>query len=224
MDITKDFYKIMSVISRKKKSQYYGKYLKKMGVKMGEDVFFSSPRKTWVDITRPTFISIGSHCVITSGVTILAHDWSYSVVMRAYEKMVGRQLWTTIGNNVFIGTNAIVLMGATIGDNVIIGAGSVVSGRVESDSVYAGNPAVKICSMEEYCKKGENRYQYEAVSFIQNFEQKNGRRPEIKELNVYRPLFISKKKDEMDRYYPKEGYVRETVNKIPQLFDNVKDV
>lgn len=49
--------------------------------------------------------------------------------------------------------NAIILMGANIGDNVIIDAGSVVSGNVESNSVYAGNPAVKICSLQECHKK-----------------------------------------------------------------------
>ena len=35
---------------------------------------------------------------------------------------------TTIGDNVFIGVNSTILMGAQIGNNVIIGAGSVVGG------------------------------------------------------------------------------------------------
>lgn len=48
-----------------------------------------------------------------------------------------------IGNNVFIGGGATILGGSHIGDNVIIGANSVVSGNVDSNSVYAGNPARK---------------------------------------------------------------------------------
>lgn len=34
-----------------------------------------------------------------------------------------------------------MLAGTVIEDNVIIGAGAVVSGKVEKNSVYAGNPA-----------------------------------------------------------------------------------
>lgn len=58
-----------------------------------------------------------------------------------------------IGNNVFIGMNAIILMCTKIGNNIIIVAGSVVSGNLDSNSVYAGNPEKKICILEEYCEK-----------------------------------------------------------------------
>ena len=47
----------------------------------------------------------------------------------------------SIGNNVQIGTGAIVLLGVTIGDNVIVGAGSVVTKDIESNSIVVGNPA-----------------------------------------------------------------------------------
>lgn len=46
-----------------------------------------------------------------------------------------------IGQNVFIGCNAIILKGAEIGDNTIVGAGSVVTGKFPSNCVIAGNPA-----------------------------------------------------------------------------------
>jgi len=46
-----------------------------------------------------------------------------------------------IGNNVQIGTGAIILMGITIGDDVIIGAGSVVTKDIESNCIVVGNPA-----------------------------------------------------------------------------------
>lgn len=45
-----------------------------------------------------------------------------------------------IGNNVFIGANALILKGSVIGDNSVIGAGSVVSGTIPSDVIAAGNP------------------------------------------------------------------------------------
>ena len=58
-----------------------------------------------------------------------------------------------IGNNVFIGANVTILPGTTIGNNCIIGAGSVVKGICEDNYVYAGNPARKIISIDEYIKK-----------------------------------------------------------------------
>lgn len=47
----------------------------------------------------------------------------------------------TIGNNVTVGANVVVIGDITIGDNVIIGAGSVVVKDVPSHCVVAGNPA-----------------------------------------------------------------------------------
>lgn len=45
-----------------------------------------------------------------------------------------------IGNNVWLGLNAVVLKGVTIGDNVLIGANSVVTKNIPSNAVAAGNP------------------------------------------------------------------------------------
>lgn len=55
----------------------------------------------------------------------------------------------TVGNNVWIGGNAIILPGITIGDNAIIGAGSVVTKSVEANTMVAGNPAKVIRSVTE---------------------------------------------------------------------------
>ena len=49
-----------------------------------------------------------------------------------------------IGNNVWIGANAIILPEVVIGDNAIIGAGSVVTRNVEPSTIVAGNPAKMI--------------------------------------------------------------------------------
>ncbi len=45
-----------------------------------------------------------------------------------------------IGNDVWIGGNAVINPGVTIGDNVVIGSGSVVTKDIPSNVVAAGNP------------------------------------------------------------------------------------
>ena len=48
---------------------------------------------------------------------------------------------TVIGNDVWIGQNAVILPGVCIGDGAIIGANSVVGSNVEPYSKVVGNPA-----------------------------------------------------------------------------------
>lgn len=47
----------------------------------------------------------------------------------------------TIGNNVDVGANAVIIGDIEIGDNVVIGAGAVVVKSVPSNSIVVGNPA-----------------------------------------------------------------------------------
>lgn len=46
----------------------------------------------------------------------------------------------TVGNNVWIGAQVVVLPGVTIGDNTVIGAGSVVTHNIPAGVVAVGNP------------------------------------------------------------------------------------
>jgi acetyltransferase-like isoleucine patch superfamily enzyme len=46
-----------------------------------------------------------------------------------------------IGNNVWIGENAVILAGAEIGDGCVVGANSVVIGRFGNNEILAGCPA-----------------------------------------------------------------------------------
>ena len=65
-----------------------------------------------------------------------------------------------IENNVFIGANATILADVHIGSNVIIGAGTLVNKDLEGGYVYAGVPARRICSFEEFVRKRECQVSY----------------------------------------------------------------
>ncbi|HHD80644.1 MAG TPA: acyltransferase, partial [Campylobacterales bacterium] len=63
-----------------------------------------------------------------------------------------------IGNNVFSGYGVIIMPNTWIGDNIIIGAGSIVKGKLENNSVYAGVPTKRICSIEEFKERNVENF------------------------------------------------------------------
>lgn len=46
----------------------------------------------------------------------------------------------TIGDNVWIGGNVVILPGVTIGNNVVVGAGSIVAKDIPDNKIAVGNP------------------------------------------------------------------------------------
>ena len=67
---------------------------------------------------------------------------------------------TVIGNDVWIGQNAVILPGVHIGDGAIIGANSVVSKNVEPYEIVAGNPIRTI----------RKRFDDEMISMLLEFQ------------------------------------------------------
>lgn len=112
--------------------------------------------------SEPFLISIGDNVTITSGVKLITHDGSTALVKNASGSRFQRYGRITIGNNVFIGVNSIILPGVTIGSNIIIGAGSIVTKDVPDDVVIAGSPAVCLMGIEHYENKIRRRCVNEA--------------------------------------------------------------
>lgn len=63
-----------------------------------------------------------------------------------------------IGNNVWIGENAVILAGASIGDGCIIGANSVVKGKFEKNQILVGSPAKAVKKWSEEKKTWKKNY------------------------------------------------------------------
>ncbi len=83
-------------------------------------------------------ITIGRHCRI--GARTLIVDSDFHGLAPAQRDQPGRSAPVRVGNNVWIGANAIVLKGVTIGDDAVVGAGCVVTRDVPRGAVAAGNP------------------------------------------------------------------------------------
>jgi acetyltransferase-like isoleucine patch superfamily enzyme len=119
-----------------------------LGVKVGKDCrLFSSNFGS-----EGYLIEIGNHVTITDGVQFITHDGGIWV-FRAEDPEADVFGKIIIGDNVFIGINAIILPGVTLGPNTVVGAGSVVTKSFSGNGVIAGNPAKVICSLEEYKQK-----------------------------------------------------------------------
>ena len=101
-------------------------------------------------------ISIGDHVQITAGVKLFTHGggWLFRKEIPDFDSF-GKII---IGDNVYIGNNAMILPGVTIGSNVLIAAGAIVTKNVPDGVVVAGNPARIIESYSTFIEKNRKYY------------------------------------------------------------------
>lgn len=121
-----------------------------MGMEVGAN--FNRLNGVILDPGHCWLIEIGDNVTLAPRVHILCHDASTKQFLN-YTK-IGR---VTIGNNVFIGAESVVLPGVTIGDNVVIGANSTVTHDIPSNSVAVGSPARVISTLDAYLEKEKER-------------------------------------------------------------------
>lgn len=108
-------------------------------------------------------IEIGSHCLVSWNVGIADSDFH---PLEPAQRIVDAQALApffkdrpprpklhtapvVIGDNVWIGMNAVILKGVTIGENSVVAAGSVVTKSVPANCVVAGNPAVVVKNFDQ---------------------------------------------------------------------------
>ncbi len=87
-------------------------------------------------------LEIGDNTSIAAGVQIYSHD----NISRALSGHKSNTVFskTKIGNNCFIGPNAVITRGVTIGDHCFVGANSTITFDVKPYTAVSGNPAQKI--------------------------------------------------------------------------------
>ncbi len=96
-------------------------------------------------------VSIGSFCSIARNVTIQEHNHisnrcsTYFMMKRVFNESSMLDITSkgeiSIGNDVWIGTQSIILSGAKIGDGAIVAANSVVTGEIPPYAIVGGSPA-----------------------------------------------------------------------------------
>ena len=110
--------------------------------------FFANYNCTIIDVAK---VTIGDNCQMAPNVAIYTAGHPLHPVSRnsLYEYGIS----VTIGDNVWIGGNTVILPGVHIGSNTVIGAGSVVTKHIPDWVVAAGNPCRVIRKITEDDKK-----------------------------------------------------------------------
>lgn len=137
--------------SGKKRADYLRKH--RVFKEMGEHCIFM-PR---IVPLYPNLIKIGNDVDISSGVILAVHSNIHGVLnnisqhrpeeeKHLFNEVIG---CIEIGNNVFIGANAIITGNVKIGNNVIVSAGSLVENDIPDNSVVRGVPAKKMCTVDQ---------------------------------------------------------------------------
>ena len=118
--------------------------LRARGAAIGENVYIGTRK---IDMGHAFLIEIGNRVTI-SDARILTHDGSTKRELG--RSRVGR---VVIGDDVFVGADAILLPGVKVGSKVIIGAGAVVTHDIPDNSVAVGSPARVVMTWDEYIEK-----------------------------------------------------------------------
>ena len=122
----------------------YGK-----NIEVGKN-FFANYNCTILDVGK---VIIGDNCQLAPNVSIYTAGHPVHPASRNTLFEYGAEV--AIGNNVWIGGNAVICPGVRIGGNVVIGAGSVVTKDIPAWTVAAGNPCKVIREITE-----EDRWVY----------------------------------------------------------------
>lgn len=137
-------------------------------IHVGKD-FFANYNCTIIDVAK---VTIGDNCLMAPNVAIYTAGHPLHPTSRKSGFEYGIEV--TIGDNVWIGGNTVILPGVHIGDNTVIGAGSVVTKDIPQWTIAAGNPCKIIRSITESDRKHyykDKEFDPEAWAMIETWKK-----------------------------------------------------
>lgn len=94
-------------------------------------------------------VSIGSHVNLAQGITVTALNHNFTNQNKRIDEQGITTKQVTIGDDVWIGANAVILPGVTIGRHVVVAAGAVVTKDVPDNCIVGGVPAKVIKELRD---------------------------------------------------------------------------
>ena len=124
-------------------------------IEVGED-FYANYNFMVLDVGK---VTIGDNVMIAPNVSI--YTAGHPVHPESRNSGYEYGIPVSIGNNVWIGGNVVILPGVSIGDNVVIGAGSVVTKSIPDNVIATGNP----CRIIREITEADRRFYYKDREF-----------------------------------------------------------
>lgn len=135
--------------------------LKYKGCKFGKKIYIKSGFRVLVEngavleigdrtffnygcsITAQNRITIGKDCLFGEDVKIYDHNHVFKHMPTPIAEQGFSWGGVIVGNNVWVGSNVVLLKGCEIGDNSVIAAGAVVDIKVPSYSIYRRDGSIE---------------------------------------------------------------------------------
>lgn len=117
----------------------------------GRDIEIGNNSALGIDARVSGPLSIGDDVMMGPNVSIYTQNHEAENIYKPMRLQTAPKKKVTIGNDCWIGANAIILPGVSVGDGAIVGAGAVVTHDVPKLAVVGGNPArvIKIREQKE---------------------------------------------------------------------------
>lgn len=117
----------------------------------GRDIEIGNNSALGLDARVSGPLSIGNDVMMGPNVSIYTQNHETENIYKPMRLQTAPKKKVTIGNDCWIGANAVLLPGVTVGNGAIVGAGAIVTHDVPERAVVGGNPArvIKIREQKE---------------------------------------------------------------------------
>jgi acetyltransferase-like isoleucine patch superfamily enzyme len=119
--------------------KYDGIYSKGKAIIIGDDTFIGAA----CEFNIKEKIIVGKNCLIGSGSKFIDHDHGIEKGILMKHQLCPTK-GITLGNDIWIGSNVVILKGVTIGDGAVVAAGAIVNKDIGAYEIWGGVPAKKI--------------------------------------------------------------------------------